>query len=207
MELKAIAHVSKVTSQGSLVLVECPALSEVRALVEKTVEVAAIASRHWFDRVLLTWPGCPNPLHITASFAHSKVELPRSEFFIPELELHWSEFYYGEKPIYINSRDNKVLFSNQAGLTAQQKSLSQFVGESVHLLNKAEELSRRVNLIFNNELEGRLYEYEAFRWIKLGTEYRRKTMNFASYFGKIQWCGEECWYSAPQEAIEKGAII
>lgn len=209
-ELSKIAPINDAKVQASIGVVECLCEGDALYFRNRLKEVAAIAKRCWLERILIFWPGCANPWPISASMAGSNRidSLPRQrEFFIPELQLTWADFYYDEKPIYINSRNNKVLFANQAGLNAQQKSLSQFAGESVYLLNNSEELDSRIELIFDGELENQIYEYKAFRWFKVGEEYRRKVMDFASFFGEIEWCDESCWYSAPQQAVETGVIV
>jgi hypothetical protein len=198
-ELSELAAIDRVSSQGSIALVQCSAFSEAARLVEKTIEVAAIAQRYWFDRILLSWPQCGNPLQISASFAVPK---QNPEFFIPKLNLTFPGFLASEKPIYINSFNTlKVLFANEAALRCQKRSPSTFFGQSVYELNYPEELDRRVKRIKKGNLIE--YSYKAFRWNNGNS---KKIMNFCSNFGQIKFGEEICWFSSPLETIDTGAL-
>ena len=206
----AIAPIERIIPQGRFALVECPNIEAVRHLVRFAEQLEKITSRYWFEYLLLSWPGCPQALYVSAHQERhvEQLEPQESQLFVPELDLGFDEFWNSEKPLYINGfADAAVAFANKAALRAQQKTRSQFFGESVYLLNYANELDSRIERLESGEVLEE-YEYRAMRWfVDDAGQYRRKQMDFSSNFGKIWFAGEWHWYSAPQQAVETGMVV
>ncbi|MBP0021082.1 MAG: hypothetical protein J7647_26460 [Cyanobacteria bacterium SBLK] len=73
-------------------------------------------------------------------------------------EIDMNSFCYFPHPGYIIAmHDEMLLFTNNAGLKANQKTLDRFVGENLAILNFPEELEQRKRLL---RMDGKLTNYE-----------------------------------------------
>ncbi|MBP0017437.1 MAG: hypothetical protein J7647_07755 [Cyanobacteria bacterium SBLK] len=109
---------------------------------------------------------------------------------VPKIDIN--ELFNTPDPVYMVALENEqVIWANPVGVSANQKTFQDFIGDNVSCLAYPDELAERKRLLRKH---GKLKNYECklLRWHHDEEKWRRKEVEIVTDIQKIDFWGTEC---------------
>lgn len=149
---------------------------------------------------------CPvEPRKMTQSTRLSEAEIDNLDLSQPSQILH--VLYELEHPVYIvDMEEEKGLFYNPVVQTVLSNASDERIRSCPLALNYPDELKHRNDLI-KKDKNIPDYEYKALRWVKDGSLWRRREMEFVSNFAFGEYLGKPARISILKRAMPLSKVI
>ena len=135
-----------------------------------------------------------NPLGFLQGWALEKLKDSISPISIAmsNLEIDLNSLAASAHPaVIVTMHNQKLLYANDAALSAHQRKIDEFVGQSLIPLIYPDELEYRMKMLrIDKKLTN--YEYTAMNWYRQGNLWRRQIVNLVSDHKVITFGGVEC---------------